>query len=108
METKEVKLPEQGRIAYHLLALMYREGRIDLSVVYSKLEEKMGITEEQKNLKYDSGESMWKARVRAAKHNTLKETGLVRNGKKGVWEITSKGKKKFEEMQKLGLISLNY
>jgi hypothetical protein len=108
LETKEVKLPEQGRIAYHLLALMYREGRANLSAVYSELERKMEITEEQKSLTSDSGESKWKARVRAAKHNTLKETGLVINIEDGVWEITAEGQKKFEEMQTKGLISLDF
>lgn len=110
MEFLELKrqIPSQGQIAYNLLELLYKNIRMKLGEeVYPELESKLGVTPELKSLKYDNGNNIWKARVRAAKHNTLKAIGLVINIEDGVWEITDKGKERYEEMKRLGLYSVS-
>ena len=108
METKNINLPDQGIIAWELFNIMYQKKEMKLSdEIYPLLEKIFNLTPEQKSLKYESGENIWRARVRAAKHNVFTKNNLFDSKEEGIWKITEKGEEMYKELARLGLKKLD-
>ena len=82
-------LPAQGAIKTELLRLIVVRARHEItpSVAYEELAQSFHLTAEQMDRTYATGENVWKAFVRAAKH-ALMLSGDIIAPQRGKWMLT--------------------